>query len=120
MKNGAKLRMIRQMKGYKQEYVADKLGMSQTNYSNIESGKTEMKLDVLEKFAEIHGIEAADILQFGEQYVFNNHNQQGGASSTVATHHYYSEKIVALYGQQIERLNQENAALKAEIAKLRK
>ncbi|MFT6741562.1 MAG: transcriptional regulator with XRE-family HTH domain, partial [Paraglaciecola sp.] len=34
MKNVTKLHMIRQIKGYKQEYVAERLGMSQTNYSN--------------------------------------------------------------------------------------
>lgn len=39
MTNGTKLRMIRQIKGYKQDYVAEQLGMSQTNYSNIEIGK---------------------------------------------------------------------------------
>jgi len=119
MTNGAKLRLIRQIKGYKQDYVAEKLGMSQTNYSNIESGKTDMKLEVLEKFAKVHGIEATDILQFGEQYIFNNHNQQGGEASSVSTHHHYSDKIVELYERQIEWLKTENETLKAEVKKLR-
>lgn len=112
--------MIRQIKGYNQEYVANKLGMSQTNYSNIESGKTEMKLEILEKFAEIHGIEPTDILQFGEQYIFNNHNQQGGEASSVSTHYHYSEKIIDLYEQQIEWFKAENEALKAELKAFRK
>lgn len=112
--------MIRQIKGYKQDYVAEKLGMSQTNYSNIESGKTELKIEVLEKFAKIHGIEPADILQFGEQYVFNNHNQQGGGfGSSVSIENHYSEKIIELYERQLEWFKKENEGLKAEVKLLR-
>jgi transcriptional regulator with XRE-family HTH domain len=120
MKNVTKLRMIRQIKGYKQEYVAERLGTSQTNYSNIESGKTEMKLDVLERFAKIHGIEPADILQFGEQYIFNNHNQQGGEASSVSTHHHYSDKIIKVYESQIKWLEKENEELKTELKSIKK
>lgn len=61
-----------------------------------------MKLDMLEKFAKIHGIAPADILQFGEQYIFNNNNQQGGEASSVSTHHHYSDKIIELYERQID------------------
>ncbi|WP_010249263.1 helix-turn-helix domain-containing protein [Myroides injenensis] len=39
--------------GFSQEYVALKLGISQKAYSDIESGKTKLKTDVLNEIAKI-------------------------------------------------------------------
>jgi len=41
---GEKIRKIRSLKGYSQEYVADRLKISQSAYSAIETNRT--KLDI--------------------------------------------------------------------------
>jgi len=47
------LRRIRREKDYSQEYVAFKLGISQKAFSNIENGKTELKLSMILSLAKI-------------------------------------------------------------------
>ena len=58
-----KIRKIRELKGYSQDYVAAKLKMSQTNYSKIEKGDTkEMTVERLEKIANALEVEPGSIL----------------------------------------------------------
>lgn len=42
---GNKIRKIRTLKGYSQEYISDKLKISQSAYSDIETNKS--KLDII-------------------------------------------------------------------------
>ena|ERR1035437_1406693 len=79
MSNGAKIRMIRELRGYSQEYVASKLGIDQTVYSRIENNKTKLDTDRLEQLAETLGVNPVDILSH-EPTVVNfspNHGTQG-------------------------------------------
>lgn len=57
-----KLRALRQLHGYSQEYVSLKSGQSQPNYSKIESGQIQPKLNTLEKVADLYQIDMADLL----------------------------------------------------------
>ncbi len=57
------LRSLRREKNYSQEYVAEKLGISQKAYSEIESGKTTLKHELIGVLAEILNISAHEICQ---------------------------------------------------------
>ncbi len=58
MQNLHSLRLARLKKGYSQKNVADELGMSQPNYSNIESGKRdEVPDELLQRIGSIVGLE---------------------------------------------------------------
>lgn len=59
--NADKIKQRRKELGYSQEYVALKLGLSQKAYSDIESGKTKLKNDVLSEIAIILEISPAKI-----------------------------------------------------------
>ncbi|MDR2222047.1 MAG: helix-turn-helix transcriptional regulator [Flavobacteriaceae bacterium] len=59
--NAEKIKTRRKELGYSQEYVALKLGLSQKAYSDIESGKTKLKNDVLNQIARILEISPAKI-----------------------------------------------------------
>ncbi|MTG96905.1 MULTISPECIES: helix-turn-helix domain-containing protein [Myroides] len=48
-----KIKSRRKSLGFSQEYVAMKLGISQKAYSDIESGKTKLKTEVLNEIAVI-------------------------------------------------------------------
>ncbi|KUF38614.1 helix-turn-helix transcriptional regulator [Myroides marinus] len=56
-----KIKSIRKNSGYSQEYVAERLGISQKAYSDIESGKTKLKNEVLYEIAKILDISPAAI-----------------------------------------------------------
>lgn len=63
MKLGTKLRKLRDNYGFSQDYVAEKLNMSQSNYSKLESDKYEsVSWEVLPAVAEIYGIDIIDLL----------------------------------------------------------
>lgn len=50
---GDKIRKVRELKSYKQEYVADRLGMSVTAYGNIERGESRLSFERLEQIARV-------------------------------------------------------------------
>ncbi len=52
MNASEKLRKLRIEKGYSQEYMAAKLGLSQSAYSKIERGKTKLTIERLERLSE--------------------------------------------------------------------
>ncbi|MBB1138261.1 helix-turn-helix transcriptional regulator [Myroides sp. WP-1] len=56
-----KMRTRRKELGFSQEYVAMKLNISQKAYSDIESGKTKLKNDVLNEIAIILEISPFEI-----------------------------------------------------------
>jgi transcriptional regulator with XRE-family HTH domain len=51
-----KLRTLREVHGYKQEFVGNHLGISQTGYSKIEVGEVNLSIRHLEKLAELYKI----------------------------------------------------------------
>jgi len=59
---GSKLRMIRELRGYSQENIAARLGITQTSYSRIENNQTKLDTVILEKLAKELGVTVIDIL----------------------------------------------------------
>lgn len=69
---GERIRKIRSIKGYSQDYMSDLLGISQSAYSDIEKSKSKLDLQRIQKIAEIFAIDPNDILSFDENQIFNN------------------------------------------------
>jgi transcriptional regulator with XRE-family HTH domain len=69
---GFKIKNRRESLNLTQEYVADKLGISQPAYANLENGITKVHIDKLAKISEILEIDIADILD--NKYVINTFN----------------------------------------------
>ena len=72
MNIGEKIRKVRELKGFKQEYVAGKLGLSVTAYGNIERNESSLSFDRLEEIARVLEVSVQDILNIPEQ--FNVHS----------------------------------------------
>lgn len=62
MPNQLALRDIRIRKGYSQEYVASYLNITQPAYSKLESGKTGITLNLVEKLAVLYNMSNVDFL----------------------------------------------------------
>lgn len=58
----SKIRFLREWQKLSQEYMAQRLGISQPAYSKLESGKTLVKLTCLHTIAEILQCSAADLV----------------------------------------------------------
>ena len=59
-----KIRMLRSVFGYSQEYIAFQLGISQAAYSKKENGQTQASLVHLEAIAVLYNISITDLIQF--------------------------------------------------------
>lgn len=64
---GIKVRKLREIYGYSQEFVAFKLGISQAAYSKKESGRTDLSLSCLNNLATIYCIPMVDIISLNTQ-----------------------------------------------------
>lgn len=70
-----KLRLLRREREYSQEYMAYRLDISQKAYSDIESGKTKLKNDILLKLSNIFEISPAKICPISSECSFHSINQ---------------------------------------------
>lgn len=100
-KIGKNIRTIREIKGYSQDYMAEKLNISQKTYSNIEADKSKINTEIIKSISEILGIDPVRLLSFDEKILFNNCNNSGNLNT---------------YHQALDR---ENKALKDSITQLR-
>lgn len=73
-----KIRFMRQLEGWSQEQMAEKLEMSPNGYANIERGATDVQISRLERIAEIFGMTLTDLMSFGEKNIlyFHGDNNQ--------------------------------------------
>ncbi|NJM13299.1 MAG: helix-turn-helix transcriptional regulator [Synechococcaceae cyanobacterium SM1_2_3] len=73
-----KIRFMRQLKGWSQEEMAEKLEMSPNGYANIERGETDVRFSRLEQIADVFGTNLTDLMSFGERnilYFFGDNNR---------------------------------------------
>ncbi len=80
------IRLHREIKGFSQEYIADKLSMTQSAYAKLESGKITMSLDRLISVAEILETDTNSLLT-GQSAIYYFQNKG------VATAHQSAENI---------------------------
>jgi len=66
-----KLKLIRSLKNWTQEDVADKLEISTHAYASIERGETDVNFSRLQQIAEVMEIELPLLLGLDEKNVFN-------------------------------------------------
>ena len=118
---GQKLRLLREYRNYSQEYIAEKLGITQNAYSRIENNQTRLTAERLEKLATILDIcplellsEREPVIHFGDLPV---------PTPAPAREEHWKEMIEntrQLYGQVITTKDEKIAHLEDEISFLRK
>jgi transcriptional regulator with XRE-family HTH domain len=129
MKTFEKVKFMRQLKGYSQEDIAEKLGMSVKGYSDIERGKTNLQMNRLEEIAQILEIDIFELLSFGEKSVFcqniqtvqknDQNNFLGNSQAQIEKYQLIVEqkdKEISLLNTQINQLNEQVLQLKEIIA----
>lgn len=75
VETGLRIKRIREYRDYTQQYMADRLDISQNAYSKIENGTTKLTTDRLEQIADILDIPVESILS-SEKQTFNLENNQ--------------------------------------------
>ncbi len=113
---GDKIRKVRELKGYKQEYVADQLNMSVTAYGNLERGDSSPSYDRLEEIAKVLEVSVVDILSIPDSiniHSITNSNNNLGFQPTFNDNR-TSEKEIDGYKIAIDALQKENEYLKEQ------
>ena len=116
---GQKIKKLRELKNLTQSHLADELGVTQSAYSKIEQGETEVSYSRLEKIASVLGMKPEELIAFNESMVFNvMHNQTG--QGFVISNNAISDGERKLYDEQINLLKTEINYLKQLVEKLLK
>lgn len=119
MQIGEKLRSIRKLKGFSQDYLADQLNISQVTYSQIENNKTKLNLDRLEDICAILDVTLEDLLSFDEKQIFNNSFKDSSSGffnvQKVITESFDNERKI--YNDKIQFLKDEIRYLRNKLDK---
>jgi transcriptional regulator with XRE-family HTH domain len=81
LKIGKKLIQLRETHNYSQELVSEKIGISQPNYSRIESDKLQPPADILPKLADLYGIDIRELFGTSSHGYNNSSNYKDNAFS---------------------------------------
>lgn len=73
MEVGQRIKRLRENKNYTQEYMSDRLNISQNTYSKIETGGIKLTVERLKQISEILDTPVEEILN-NEKQTFNFHN----------------------------------------------
>jgi len=74
------LRYFRNLHNLKQKTVADMLGMSQANYSDLENGKTKLSYSAAEKLAMHYGVSSS-------QFYTDSSSESDNFTNGILPHH---------------------------------
>jgi transcriptional regulator with XRE-family HTH domain len=114
-----KIKLLREVHNYTQEYVAGHLEISQNTYSLMEKGETKLTIDRLEKLAQLYKMDVVDLIQSNNQtYINTITHSQGVCSHHVTITHQLTEEEKNIFQSTIDRLEKENEKLHKLIEKL--
>ncbi|QGK73503.1 helix-turn-helix domain-containing protein [Flavobacterium sp. SLB02] len=99
---GDKIKSIRELKNYTQEYIADQLGITQAGYSKIEKGKTSLSLEKLQQLALILEMPLENIIRFESHRYFNQESIIVKGPSSCSGKNF--ELVTRLYEEKIALL----------------
>jgi len=112
---GLRIKSYRELKGFSQSYMSQKLHISSSAYSRIERNEVNLPLDKLIQIAEVLNISLEKVL-FGDDYekdsMMANEMELEYKQKFIE-----SSKLLKAYQEQIELLKDQVDYLKAIIAK---
>lgn len=117
MQSNEKIKLMREMKNWTQEDVAEKLSMSTTGYAKIERGQTNISVEKLKQIAQIFNVNVAQLLDDNEPFIFcsigdnhSNYNNYFGMNEKLVAK---NEKLVLELQLKDELLKQKDAEIVA-------
>jgi len=112
MKEQVIMRILREAKGYSQDYVASRLNINQNTYSKLESGQSKLTVERMKKLAGIYDVPAN--LFLSDQLPVVNYNTGTYSRSVIQPNSYKEvdnkdlyERIIADKEKQIDFLTKE-------------
>lgn len=112
---GRKISRIREIRGIKQEFIAQELGVSQQAVSKLEQSEV-IEEEVLAKVAKVLGVTSEAIKNFHEDAVTNYFNSFHDSSSGFNYHCTFNplDKVVELYERLLQSEREKIEILKGK------
>lgn len=110
------IRMIRESNGLSQKYVADKLEITQQQYSNIEKHPENTSLKRFKELSAVFKVPVTTLIGETENYIQQNFQQQGRQAATVLNNTGLPDKERELYERMIIELKEQITLLKAMLS----
>jgi len=115
---GKKIRKIREIKGFTQEYLASQLGISQRAYSKLERDEVKLSWDKIVAISKTLDVKPEDLVMFNEEQIFNFHSQSGSQAGRVENFIIQiPEMVVEQYESRIKELQEEVVFLRSLVKK---
>jgi transcriptional regulator with XRE-family HTH domain len=105
MEIGIKIKKVRELRNYTQEYMAYKLHVIQSTYSRFEKDGNDLTISQLNEISEIFGMKIDDLINFDEKFFFNNYGTAHDKSFSV-NYQSVSDKERELYEKTIKLLEE--------------
>jgi transcriptional regulator with XRE-family HTH domain len=123
IKINEKIKIIRSLKSWTQEEVANKLGITTHAYAKIERGETDVNFSRLQQIAEVMEIDLLQLLTLDEKNIFN-FNEYHSQSHIVCLNNSSMDQSenkhdTKKYNLIIEQLKKEVEYLKKEVSYLK-
>ncbi|NMR34942.1 helix-turn-helix transcriptional regulator [Chryseobacterium aquaticum] len=109
---GNNIKNIRELKNLTQEFVAEKLDISQSAYSRLEKGEIKISKEKLVQIAEVLEVKPEDIKEFDGQKYFNSFNNVSDSNIESIVSGMGSEEI-----ELIKKLYEDKIALMEQLMK---
>lgn len=109
---GTKIRKVRELRDFTQEFMASQLGKSQTAYSKLERGEVDVSFSNLTRIAEILEIDVMQLLTFdGSSFIANKETSSASTTakevSNVMVQLGLSDRERELYERKIQSMQDE-------------
>lgn len=115
-----KIKSMRELKNLTQEYMAERLGITQAGYSKIESGAIKISYEKIVDISKILGVQTEELLAFDSQKYFNSFNNVKGSNNGSVTIKVEEGDIKNLYEDKISLLNKLLEMTEIELEKYKK
>jgi transcriptional regulator with XRE-family HTH domain len=81
--NTDRIKQLRDLMGFSQEAMADKMAMSQTAYSRFETGETKVDFERLLKLANLLNADPLTLVQTSDKNITLNHSNNNVVSDYI-------------------------------------
>jgi transcriptional regulator with XRE-family HTH domain len=106
---GTKIKHIRELRNYTQEYMAQMLEVSQSTYARFEKDDSDLTLSKLRMIARILDVKIEDLINFTDKFIFNNYTSNQANQGYIVNQ--FSDNEKKLYEDKIKLLEDKIAYL---------
>ena len=122
---GEKIRTIRTLRGFSQDYMAEQLGVAQNTYSKYENNGDKLPFETLQKIATVLGVSITDLTS-NTPIIINNQSANQGTQgighveNLITGQKELFERIIASKDEELNILKEVISSLKAAVDSLSK